>query len=167
MTPVTAASELPAVSTTDHSSLVVMADLCRGITGIPAANAPRAPSFSGKTKNILEFFNDFKQQAESCGLTAAEKCTVVIFYLDRKTQTLWKNAEGWKDGKWEEFKSSVLEEYLDTNKANCLTLQDLKWIVVRQRKRDINTVTKVFKYHCRFHSIALSLLTSKAPLSTD
>jgi hypothetical protein len=78
---------------------------------MPAANSTRAPSFSGKTKDILDFFDDFEQQAESCGLTAAEKCNVVTRYLDRKTQTLWKGTDRWKDGKWDNFKASVLEDY--------------------------------------------------------
>ena len=134
---------------------------------MPAANAARAPLFSGKTKDILEFFDDFEQQAESCGLTAAEKCNIVTRYLDRKTQTLWKNANGWKDGEWDEFKNSVLEEYPDADKANRLTLRDLERIVVKQKKRDIDTITEFFDYHQKFRSVALSLLDSKALSATD
>ena len=74
--------------------------------------------FSGKTKDILDFLDDFEQQVESCGLTDAKKCSMVVHYLDKKMQTLWKNAEGWKDGKWEEFKKSMLEEYPNADKAN-------------------------------------------------
>ena len=67
---------------------------------MPAANAAQAPLFSGKIRDVLDFFEEFKQQAESCGLTAAEKCSVIVQYLgDRKTQNLWKNAVGWKDRK--------------------------------------------------------------------
>ena len=91
------------------------------------------PLFSGKTKDILDFLDDFKQQAELCELTDVEKCSMVIRYLDKKTQTLWKNAEGWKNGKWEEFKKSVLEDYPDTDKANRFTLRDLEQIVVKRR----------------------------------
>ena len=134
---------------------------------MPAANAARAPLFSGKTKDILEFFDDFEQQAESCGLTAAEKWNIVTRYLDRKTQTLWKNASGWRDGKWDEFKNSVLEEYPDADKANRLTLRDLERIVVKQKKRDIDTITEFFDYHRKFRSVALSLLNSKALSATD
>ena len=99
-----------------------MPDQRKGIAGMPAANAARAPLFSGKTKDILDFFEEFEQQAESCGLTPAEKCSIIIWYLgDRKTQK-WRNAVGWKDGKWEEFKVAVLDKYPDVDKADRLTL---------------------------------------------
>ena len=79
--------------------------------------------FSGKTKDVLVFFEDFEQQVESCGLTPAEKCSVIIRYLgDRRTQNLWRNAVGWKDGKWEEFKVAVLDKYPDVDKTDRLTL---------------------------------------------
>ena len=135
---------------------------------MPAANAAQAPLFSGKTRDVLNFFEEFEQQAESCGLTPAEKCSVIVRYLgDRKTQNLWKNADGWKDGKWEEFKIAVLDEYLDADKADRLTLRDLESIVVQQRKRDINTIADFFDYHRKFRSVAVSLLASKALLTLD
>ena len=100
-----------------------MPDQQKGIVGMPAANAAQAPLFSWKMKDVLEFFKEFEQQAESCGLTPAEKCSVIVWYLgDRKTQNLWKNAVGWKDGKWEEFKVAVLDEYPDADRADRLTL---------------------------------------------
>jgi hypothetical protein len=98
----------------------------KGVPAMPAANSARAPLFSGKTKDILDFFDDFEQQVESCGLTAAEKCSVITQYLNRKPQTLLKSADGWKDGKWDKFKTSVLEDYPDANKINRLTLRDLE-----------------------------------------
>jgi hypothetical protein len=89
-----------------------------------------------------------------------------MHYLDKKTQTLWKNAEGWKNGKWEDFKEFMLEEYPDADKANQLTLQDLECIVVKQRKKGIDTVTEFFEYHHKFCSVGLSLLASKALSAT-
>ena len=119
-------------------------------------------------EGCLGFFEEFEQQAESCGLTFAEKCSVIIWYLgDRKTQNLWKNADGWKDGKWEEFKVAVLDEYLDADKADRLTLWDLEKIVVKQRKKDIDTIADFFDYHCKFCSITISLLTNKALMPSD
>jgi hypothetical protein len=47
-----------------------MSDLQKGIAGMPAANTAWAPLFSGKTKDLLKFFDNFKQQVESCALTA-------------------------------------------------------------------------------------------------
>ena len=96
-----------------------MTDHQKGISGMPAANAAQAPLFSGRMKDILDFFEDIKQQATSCRLTRPEKCSVITCYLsDKKTQNLWKNDNGWKDSKWDEFKTSILEEYLDANKAD-------------------------------------------------
>ena len=66
-----------------------MPDQWKGIAGMPAANATQAPLFSGKMRDVLDFFEGFEQQAESCGLTPAEKCSVIIQYLgDGKTQNL-------------------------------------------------------------------------------
>ena len=145
----------------------MMSEPWKGIAGMPAANASWAPLFSGKMKDVLDFLDDFEQQVELCGLTEAEKCSMIIHYLDKKMQMLWKNAEGWKDGNWEEFKKSVLEDYPDADKANHFTLQDLERIIVKQRKKDINTFTEFFEYHQRFHSIALSLLANKALSNMD
>ena len=145
-----------------------MPDQQKGIAGMPAANAARAPLFSGKMRDVLNFFEEFEQQAEFCGLTPAEKCSVIILYLgDRKTQDLWKNADGWKDGKWEKFKVAVLDEYLDADKADRLTLWDLEKIVVKQRKKDIDTITDFFNYYHKFYSITVSLLANKALSPSD
>ena len=92
----------------------------------------------------------------------------MLSYLgDRRTQNLWRNAVGWKDEKWEEFKVAVLDEYPDADKADRLTLRDLERIVVKQRKKDINTIANSFDYHCKFRSVAVSLLTSKALSDRD
>src|SRR5882757_8318348 len=144
-----------------------MTDSRRGVAGMPAAPATRAPLFSGKMKDILDFFDDFEQQAEACGLTTAEKCSVVIRYLDRKTQRLWKNVDGWTDGKWGDFKTAVLAEYPDADRANRLTIRDLERIVVKQRKKEIDTLADFFDYHRKFRSIAPSLLVSKALSPAD
>ena len=142
-----------------------MPDQRKGIAGMPVANTARAPLFSGKMRDV---FKEFEQQAESCGLTPAEKCSVIVQYLgNRKTQNLWKNAVGWKDGKWEEFKVAVLDKYLDADKADRLTLHDLERIVVKQRKKDIDTIADFFDYHHKFCSIAISLLASKALSTSD
>ena len=69
-----------------------MSKLWKGIAGMPAANASWAPLFSRKMKDVLDFLDDFEQQAELCGLTDAAKCSMVICYLDNKMQMLWKNA---------------------------------------------------------------------------
>ena len=124
-----------------------------------------SPLVFWKNKGCLDIF---EQQAESCGLTPAEKCSVIVWYLgDKKTQDLWKNAVGCKDGKWKEFKVAVLDEYLNAARADRLTFQDLEKIVVRQRKKDIDTIANFFNYHCKFCSVAISLLTSKALLTLD
>ena len=39
--------------------------------------------------------------------------------------------------------------------------------MVKQRKKDINAIADFFDYHCKFHSIAISLLASKALLASD
>ena len=80
---------------------------------------------------------------------------------------MWRNAVGWKDGKWEEFKVAVLDEYPDVDKADRLTLQDLERIVVKQRKKDIDTIADFFDYHRKFCAVTVSLLTSKALSASD
>ena len=61
----------------------------------------------------------------------------------------------------------MLDEYLDADKADRLTLQDIEKIVVKQRKKDIDTIADFFNYHCKFHSIAISLLANKALLPSN
>ena len=61
----------------------------------------------------------------------------------------------------------MLDEYPDADKADRLTLRDLERMVVKQRKKDIDTIADFFDYHRKFHSITLSLLASKALSASD
>ena len=56
----------------------------------------------------------------------------------------------------------MLDEYPDADKADRLTLWDLKKIVVKQRKKDTDTITDFFNYHRKFCFIAILLLVNKA-----
>lgn len=135
---------------------------------MPATSDDCAPSFSGKTEDVLRFFDDFEQYAESCGLSAKENCSVIIRYITKKkVQNLWKNATGWTEGLWKEFKEAILEECPDADKADRVTLRDLDAIIIEQRKKSITTIAKFFKYHRKFRAVALSLLASGALSLSD
>ena len=57
---------------------VTMTSTTTGLRGMPGRTSKDAPSFSGRPKDLLDFFAQFEDLADSCGLTSQEKCRTVL-----------------------------------------------------------------------------------------
>jgi len=55
-----------------------MSNTATGFRGMPGAGSKEAPSFSGRAGDLLDFFTQFEDLANSCGLTSKEQCHAVL-----------------------------------------------------------------------------------------
>ena len=66
-----------------------MSTTATGFWAMPGRTSKDALSFSGRAKDLRDFFMQFEDLAESCGLTSTEKCRAVLQYVDSDTKELW------------------------------------------------------------------------------
>ncbi|KAH7922154.1 hypothetical protein BV22DRAFT_1106781 [Leucogyrophana mollusca] len=114
---------------------------------MPGPTSSKAPSFNGETSELLEFFKYFKDLADSCSLTDAEKCKSVVRYVDRVTKRFWVTLSGYESQDYDTFKANILSQYLGTEKGIKYTLCDLEHIVMNFVDQDISMETELLQYY--------------------
>lgn len=74
----------------------------KGINVMPAPTSMNAPMFNGETSELFEFVEFFEDLTNACLLTDAEKCKLIVRYVDRPTKR---------------FKDSILAQYPGAEKG--------------------------------------------------
>ncbi|KAG1728187.1 P-loop containing nucleoside triphosphate hydrolase protein [Suillus paluster] len=90
---------------------IIMSNASKGINVMPGANSTRALSFNGKTSELLEFFELFKDLVMACALTDAEKCKLIVHYVNLQTKRFWVTLIGYESKNFTAFKDSILAQY--------------------------------------------------------
>jgi len=137
-----------------------MSAISKGINAMPAPTSNRAPSFSGETSDLLDFFELFEDLALACGLTDAEKCKLLVRYVDQATKRFWVTLAGYESKNFVTFKASILEQYPGAEKGVHYTIRDLERAVLSSGDGDISTETELLQYYRQFRPIAHWLVTN-------
>ncbi|THV04530.1 hypothetical protein K435DRAFT_835349 [Dendrothele bispora CBS 962.96] len=61
---------------------------------MPTPGLLKAPSFSGDTADLKEFFEDFEELTKECELGEEEKVRGVVKYADKEVRKFWKTLKG-------------------------------------------------------------------------
>ena len=128
---------------------------------MPGHTSKDAPSFSGRPKDLLDFFAQFEDLADSCGLTSQEKFRTVLRYLDSDTKELWALFPKSSQGDYNKFKTRILEEHPGADKGAQYIYHDLENIVLCHVNQDISTETEFIEYSHKFHPVATWLVKNK------
>ena len=130
-----------------------------GFRGMPGAGSTRAPSFSGRANELLDFFTQFEDLANSCGLDSAEQCSAILVYLDSDTKELWKSFPEYDAADYKAFKARIVDEYPGAEKGTPqYTYGDLERIVRTHAKSDISTETELVAFSHQFRPVATWLV---------
>jgi hypothetical protein len=116
----------PAPSTPTISLIPAMSTISKGINAMPAPMSNRAPSFSRETSDLLDFFKLFEDLALACGLIDAEKCKLLVRYVDQAMKRFWVTLAGYESKNFVTFKASILEQYPGAEKGVHYTIRDLE-----------------------------------------
>ena len=81
---------------------------------MPHPDASRAPRFSADNdKLIADFLQEYEDLANSVRLTGPQKVDMIVRYVPRVLQTLWKALPSYQTRDWDELKVSLLDLYPD------------------------------------------------------
>ncbi|KAG1738940.1 hypothetical protein EDD22DRAFT_959426 [Suillus occidentalis] len=150
----------PPLPTAPSSSNPIMSAISKGINAMPAPTSNKAPSFSGETSDLLDFFELFKDLAQACGLTDAEQCKLLVRYVDQATKRFWVTLSGYESKNFANLKASILEQYPGAKKGVRYTIRDLERTVLGSAEGEISTETELLQYYRQFRPIAHWLIAN-------
>lgn len=127
---------------------------------MPRPSSNKAPTFSGETSELLEFFEYFEDLADACSLTDTDKCKLLVQYVDLSTKYFWVTLKGYDKKDFNELKMNILAQCPGAEKGTRYTIQDLKCIVINNVDSNISTETKLLQYYHQFRPVAVWLVTN-------
>ncbi|KIJ65376.1 hypothetical protein HYDPIDRAFT_167090 [Hydnomerulius pinastri MD-312] len=136
-------------------------DIMKGINAMPAPTSNKVPSFDGGTSELLEFFDYFEDLASACSLTDADKCKVIVRYVDKTTKRFWITLTGYENHDYKTFKDSILAQYPGAKKGIKYNRRDLELVVESPSNEDISTETEIHHYYRKFRPVAVWLVANK------
>ena len=128
---------------------------------MPGCTSKDAPSFSGCTKDLHDFFTQFEDLTDSCGLTTVEKCCAVLHYVDSDTGELWASFPEFEMADYDDFKTRIIDEYPGADQGAQYTYHDLENIILCHVDHDISTETEFVEYSQKFHPVATWLIKNR------
>ena len=132
-----------------------------GFQAMPGCISKDAPSFSGHVKNLQDFFMQFEDLADSCGLTSAEQCHAVLQYINSNTKELWASFPEFEKSDFDVLKTSIIDEYPEADLGAQYTHHNLENIVICYVDQDISLETEFVEYSHRFCPVAAWLVKNK------
>jgi len=144
-----------------HRLLQPLLPPATGVVGMPGAGSKKAPSFSGCASELLDFFTQFEDLANSCRLTSAEQCRIVLRYIDSDTKQLWKSFPECDAADYKAFKARVIDQYPGAEKGMQYTSRDLDRIVLAYAESCISTETELMAFSRQFRPVATWLVKNK------
>ncbi|KIM52198.1 hypothetical protein SCLCIDRAFT_32849 [Scleroderma citrinum Foug A] len=134
---------------------------------MPGTGSKETPSFSGHAGDLLDFFTQFEDLANSCSLTSSQQCCAVLWYIDSATKWLWISLPKYNNADYDAFKARVLDEYPGAEKGMQFTYHNLERIVLAHVESDISTETELMEFSCQFRPVATWLLQLEDPKKFD
>jgi hypothetical protein len=130
-----------------------------GPAAMPPPRSNRTPHFSGQVGNPLkDFFYEYKEFADSCGLTEHQKVETVIRYIPISLQDFWKSQNGYSTGDWADLKHDLLDIYDDTPAQSHHSKQKLVDFIRWSAKLHMHDEEDVQEYYQQFLVLSKPLL---------
>ena len=94
---------------------------------MPSWDSQRAPSYQGKPKDLVEFFEEFEEHT-AAELSNSEKATWVVKYMKLKeVASFWKSLANYTSNPrdYTKLKATILAQYLGAETGEHYTRKDL------------------------------------------
>ena len=120
-----------------------------GPAAMPAHRSRHAPYFSGKAHHsIKDFFREFEELADDCGLTGRQKVEVIVRYVPLDLQEFWRSLAGFVTSDWTGLKRELLKIYDEPSTRH--TKEKLRALVCRSAKERMRDEEDVQNFYREF-----------------
>lgn len=127
---------------------------------MPGPGSSKAPSFNGETSELLEFLELFEDLASSYALTDADKCKMIVRYVNIEIKRFWVTLTGYESKDFTVFKTNIIGQYPGAAKGARYTIHDLERVILNNAESDISTETELVQYYHQFRPIAVWLVVN-------
>ena len=131
----------------------------KGINAIPAPTSTKALTFNGKTSGLFELFKYLEDLAAECSLSTADKCKMIIRYVDGTTKRFWVTLTGLESHDLTFSRSAFsvsIHWQVPKRGSNILVV-----IVAAPGNDDITSETELLHYHRKFQPVVVWLVADK------
>ncbi|TFK18100.1 hypothetical protein FA15DRAFT_603930, partial [Coprinopsis marcescibilis] len=141
-----------------------MAQPAKTKADMPAYGARGAPKFTGKGRQLEEFWERFEELAVACNVDEKERAALALRYVKKsRDKDLWKGMKNYKWvvlGDFEKWKDAVNGAYTDGEKKQEYTYSDLMRYVEECWDINISKEQDFMNYYRKFVSISQGLLSN-------
>ena len=127
---------------------------------MPGPASKEVSSFSGRTGDLLDFFIQFEDLANSYDLIDAEKCHALLRYVDSATKQLWPSLPEYTLD-YKTFKTTIFEEHPSAEKSMQYSYRDLERIVIAFADLDMTAEADFSEFVRQFRPVATWLVKNK------
>ncbi|KDR64891.1 hypothetical protein GALMADRAFT_1351073, partial [Galerina marginata CBS 339.88] len=134
-----------------------------GPAGMPIKGSGKAPrTFDGHYLDISQFLTHLERLYAQHRIDQdSEKVKLILDYCSHKVRSFIKTTEAYRDKKWEDLKTKLLDVYDAERSEPIYTLADVIRLVAKNSKKPITRLEKWKKYVLDFETIAGSIYNSK------
>ncbi len=87
-----------------------------GPVAMPHPRLTHAPTYSGLVDDSIEdFLREYKEFADSCGLTNRQKVEMIMHYMMLDLREFWKSLDSYIASDWRDLKKELLRLYTGTS----------------------------------------------------
>ncbi|RPD57163.1 hypothetical protein L227DRAFT_468833, partial [Lentinus tigrinus ALCF2SS1-6] len=131
---------------------------------MPPRGSAGAPSFDPNldVRSIIGFFEDLEYCFAQAGVSSPrEKKDHAVRYAPDTEKTIWRSYPEFKDPmkSWQDFKDTVLAEYIGDGGKMLFTLRDLDMLVIMTAKNGVHSIKEFNEYSRKFRDIATFLVS--------
>ncbi|KAI5998920.1 hypothetical protein F5J12DRAFT_895316 [Pisolithus orientalis] len=131
--------------------------LCRG--------SPKAPSFSGRPKDLRSYFDDIIDFCDGFGLSDGLVCIkFALKYAPFESADLWSHFVSSSKGDWARFTSEVTQQHPELDETSRSHANELASLKVGFASSDVVSMSSLGQYYHNFCRISLSLENLLGPL---
>ncbi|KAG2071724.1 hypothetical protein BDR04DRAFT_977839, partial [Suillus decipiens] len=127
---------------------------------MPGPGSSKVPAFNEETLELQEFLELFEDLASSYGLNDADKCKMIVQYVNLETKRFWVTLTGYESKDFGALKTNILGQYPGAAKGARYTICDLERVILNMAESDISTETELLQYYHQFRPIAVWLVTN-------
>jgi hypothetical protein len=133
---------------------------------MPIHGSHQAPTFDGKNKNLLHFFEDISDHTNLTNINNADHIKWTVHYANVQDSKTWKLLPTYAIGNnFNNFKAEVIALYPGIDSNGKYTVGDLEQLVDDSHQKRILSKETLGEYHHNFICVSLFLI-GKGRIST-
>jgi len=126
---------------------------------MPSARSKLAPYFFSEVHNpIKEFLQEYKELADSNGLTRQQKVETIIHYINPSQWDIWRSLADFINQDWDDLCAELRDKYVSPTMEGHYSRQKLLEYIERSAQVSMKDESDVLKYYRNFNTLSKPLL---------